>query len=105
MPEFLTRRLGNDYPAIMIDGMKIGDMTVLAAMGIKQDGCKQMLGIMEGASENHLVAKALLSDLIERGLNPEVLRLFVLDGAKALHKAVTDTFGKYAVIQRCQVHN
>ena len=31
-------------------------------------------------------------------------RLYVLDGRKALHKAVTDVFGKSAVIQRCQVH-
>jgi len=102
--EFLGRRLEDDYPAIMIDGMNIGEMTVLAAMGIREDGTKQMLGVMEGSSENHLVAKALLCDLISRGLAADIPRLFVLDGGKALQKAVSDTFGKYAAIQRCQVH-
>lgn len=102
--EFLSRRLEDDYPVIMIDGMNIGDMTVLAAMGIRKDGTKQMLGVIEGASENHVTAAALLTDLIDRGLSANIPRLFVLDGGKALHKAVSDTFGKYAAIQRCQVH-
>lgn len=102
--EFLGRCLDDDYPVIMMDGMNIGDMTVLAAMGIRNDGTKQMLGVIEGGSENHLVANALLADLIGRGLAADTPRLFVLDGGKALHKAVTDTFGKYAAIQRCQVH-
>jgi transposase-like protein len=102
--EFLSRRLEPDYPAIMIDGMNIGDMTVLAAMGIRKDGTKQMLGVVEGSSENHLVAGSLLSDLIDRGLAVDIPHLFVLDGAKALHKAVLETFGKCALVQRCQVH-
>jgi transposase-like protein len=102
--EFLSRRLEPDYPAIMIDGMNIGDMTVLAAMGIRKDGTKQMLGVVEGSSENHLVVGSLLSDLVSRGLAVDIPHLFVLDGGKALHKAVNDLFGKFAVIQRCQVH-
>ncbi len=102
--EFLGQRLEPDYPAIMIDGMCIGDMTVLVAMGIRKDGTKQVLGVMEGSSENHLVVSALLSDLIDRGLAVDIPHLFVLDGGKALHKAVTQIFGKYALIQRCQVH-
>jgi len=79
--------------------MNIGEMTVLVAMGIRNDGAKQMLGVMEGCSENHLVANALLADLIGRGLAADTPWLFVLDGGKALHKAVSDTFGKYAAIQ------
>jgi transposase-like protein len=102
--QFLGRCLDDDYPAIMIDGMNIGEMTVLAAMGIRKDGTKQMLGVIEGSSENHLVANALLIDLIGRGLAADIPHLFVLDGGKALHKAVTDTFGQFATIQRCQVH-
>jgi len=102
--EFLSRRLEDDYPIIMIDGMNIGEMTVLTAMGIKNDGTKQMLGVVEGGSENHLVVNTLLCDLIGRGLAADIPRLFVLDGGKALHKAVSDTFGKHAAIQRCQVH-
>jgi len=102
--EFLTRRLDDNYPIIMIDGKRVGDMMVLAVMGIKTDGMKQVLGLVEGASENHVAVKMLLADLIERGLSVDLPRLFVLDGSKALCKAVTDTFGKYAAIQRCQVH-
>lgn len=63
-----------------------------------------MLGIIEGGSENTIVAKGLLDDLVGRGLDPSRPRLYVLDGGKALHKAVTDVFGKEALIQRCQVH-
>jgi len=101
---FFNRRIENTYPAIMIDGMSAGKMMVVAAMGITSEGNKQMLGIIEGATENHIVVNALLSDLIERGLPADVPHLFVLDGGKGLHKAVCDTFGKNAVIQRCQVH-
>jgi transposase-like protein len=57
-----------------------------------------------GGSENAEVTKSLFSDLITRGLKTDCPRLYVLDGGKALHKAVRDTFGVYAVIQRCQVH-
>ena len=63
-----------------------------------------MLGIVEGGSENHLVVKKLLSDLIDRGLDPDHERLVVIDGSKALKKAIYDTFGDKAIIQRCQVH-
>jgi transposase-like protein len=57
-----------------------------------------------GATENAAVVKALLADLIERGLQPDIARLFIVDGAKALSRAVRDTFGSFALIQRCQVH-
>lgn len=104
METFFNRPIENHYPAIMIDGMGVGDMTIIAVMGIAADGSKQVLGLSAGGTENNHVVKDLLADLIGRGLSPDLPRLFVLDGAKALHKAVCDTFGKNAVIQRCQVH-
>ncbi|HOR46461.1 MAG TPA: IS256 family transposase [Caldisericia bacterium] len=104
MQEFFTRKLDQDYPVMMIDGLELGKMTILAAMGIDSDGKKRVLGISEGGSENSVVVKGLLEDLISRGLEADRPRLYVLDGGKALHKAVLDTFGKSAVIQRCQVH-
>jgi putative transposase len=104
MEEFFTRPLDDDYPVIMLDGMELGKMTILAAMGINRDGQKRMLGIIEGGSENSIVVKDLLNDLIERGLAPSRPRLYVLDGGKALHKGVTEIFGKDSLIQRCQVH-
>jgi transposase-like protein len=104
METFFARRLEDDFVAIMIDGMGFDKITIVAAMGITADGKKKMLGIAEGGSENAEVVKSLLADLVGRGLDPARPRLYVLDGGKALHKAVTDTFGKNAVIQRCQVH-
>jgi len=104
MQEFFTRKLSEDYPVIMIDGLELGKITILAAMGIDSDGKKRMLGIVEGGSENSGVVKGLLEDLISRGLNPSLPRLYVLDGGKALYKGVTDVFGKGSYIQRCQVH-
>lgn len=104
MEEFFTRPLCDDCPVIMMDGLELGKMTILAAMGIDRDGRKHMLGIIEGGSENTTVVKGLLEDLIGRGLDPSRPRLYVLDGGKALHKGVTDVFGKEALIQRCQVH-
>lgn len=102
--EFCTRKLDQDYPVMMIDGLELGKMTILAAMGIDSDGKKRILGIVEGGSENSTVAKSLLEDLISRGLDAARPRLYVLDGGKALHKAVVDTFGVAALLQRCQVH-
>ena len=104
MQEFFTRTLDQDYPVMMIDGLELGKLTILAAMGIDSDGRKQILGIAEGGSENSTVEKGLLEDLIHRGLDAARPRLYVLDGGKALYKGVTDVFGKEVLIQRCQVH-
>jgi len=104
MDEFFTRPLNEDYPIMIIDGMRIGDLIVVVAMGINSSGHKQILGMREGGTENNDVVKALFADLIGRGLDTDTPRLFVLDGAKALDKAVRDTFGARVLIQRCQVH-
>jgi transposase-like protein len=107
LDEWLARRLdgeGEEYLVIMIDGINLGESVVIAALGITVDGYKRVLGTWEGATENAVVCQMLLNDLVQRGLDPTVSRLFVLDGAKALHKAVRDTFGKRAKVQRCQIH-
>ena len=94
-----------DLLVIQIDGIHIeDDLVLLAAVGIDGDGVKHPLGVLEGATENAAVVQALLDNLIERGLDPTVCRLFIIDGAKALRKAIRRTFGKHTPIQRCQVH-
>jgi putative transposase len=94
-----------DLLAIQIDGMHItGELTLLAAIGIDGDGAKHPLGLLEGATENAAVVQALLDNLIERGLDPKLCRLFIVDGSKALIKAIRRTFGRHTPIQRCQVH-
>jgi len=102
--EFFSRLLDKQYPVMMIDGLCIGGLTVIVAMGIDNDGNKHILGIREGGTENNEVVKALFADLIDRGLDASEPRLYVIDGAKALYKAVKDTFGSGSQIQRCQVH-
>ena len=94
-----------DLLAIQIDGLHIEeDLILLAAVGIDGTGEKHPLGVIEGASENAAVAQALLDNLVGRGLDPAVCRLFIIDGAKALSKAIRNTFGRDTPIQRCQVH-
>jgi transposase-like protein len=88
----------------MIDGVEYAGETMIEALGITEDGVKRVLGLRQGATENAQVCAALLEDLRERGLDTGRPTLFVLDGAKALHAAVTRVWGKNAVIQRCQVH-
>jgi len=104
MEAFFQRPIQENYPVLMIDGLTMGKLVIVAALGISETGEKRILGLVEGGSENSDMVKALLSDLCQRGLEQQQHRLFVLDGAKALSKAVNDTFGDYATIQRCQVH-
>lgn len=94
-----------DLLVIQIDGIHIReDLVLLAAVGVDGEGEKHPLAVMEGASENAAVCQALLDNLTERGLDPQPYRLFVIDGSKALAKAIRATFGRHAPIQRCQVH-
>jgi len=50
------------------------------------------------------VVRALLADLVSRGLSAEDGLLVVIDGAKALAAAVTEVFGTKAAVQRCTLH-
>ena len=94
-----------DLLAIQIDGMHIPEeLMLLAAVGLDGGGVKHPLGLLEGASENAAVVQALLDNLIERGLDPNVCRLFIVDGSKALIKAIRKTFGRHTPVQRCQIH-
>ena len=105
MTTWLTKPLGDrHFPIVLIDGIILGDHTVLIALGIDWEGKKQVLGLREGTTENSRVAKALLRDLIDRGLDQERARLFVIDGAKALRSAVRKIFGALGVVHRCQLH-
>jgi len=105
LSEWLAQPLdGLDLVLLMIDGILFKDHCILVALGVDTDGKKHALGIVEGTTENAAVAKALLADLIARGLPTDRARVFVIDGSKALRKAITQTFGSLALIQRCPVH-
>lgn len=105
LKEWLASDLsGLDLLVIQIDGLRVGDHVLVAAIGIDGAGDKHVLALALGATENAAVVKALLADLVERGLQPDIARLVIVDGSKALSRAVRDTFGRFALIQRCQVH-
>ena len=95
---------GLDLCVIMLDGKEFHDSTLIVALGVDSGGRKHVLGLWPGATENAEVCGALLDDLIQRGLSTDKRYLFVLDGSKALAKAVTERFGSGVLIQRCRVH-
>jgi transposase-like protein len=96
---------GLDLLVIQIDGIHMDeDLILVAAIGVDAKGDKHPLGLAEGATENAATVQSLIDNLVERGLDPTVPRLFIIDGAKALSKAIRRTFGRAAAIQRCQIH-
>jgi transposase-like protein len=104
LSELMSRRLDDVRLAVMmIDGLELQGRTNVVALGITTEGVKIPLGLWQGSTENATVATALLADLVERGLDPEQGILFVIDGAKALRKAIRSVFGEVPV-QRCIRH-
>jgi transposase-like protein len=95
---------GLDLVALLIDGVHVGDHCLIVALGIAADGQKHALGLWDGSTENATVCQGLLANLQSRGLRTDRSLLVILDGSKALHKAVRAIFGDTALIQRCQVH-
>jgi putative transposase len=104
LAELLTQELtGLDLVALMVDGIRVADHTCVVALGITIDGTKIPLALAEGATENATVVTDLLVGLRERGLEVTRPILVVIDGAKALRRAVREVFD-HPVIQRCQLH-
>jgi transposase-like protein len=105
LAQWLARPLGElDLPVVMIDGIHFRDRVILLALGIDAQGNKHVLGLREGSTEATRVVASLLADLVERGLAAERMRLWVIDGGKALRRAIVQTFGACALVQRCQEH-
>lgn len=101
----LGRRFDQEtIPVLMIDGIALGDYTAIVAMGVTSDGHKIIMGVRIGSTENAQVCRDLLTDLVSRGLKYEQGLLAVIDGSKALRKALKDVLGQQVLIQRCQVH-
>ena len=105
LEELMGRRLEDVRLAVMmLDGMEIAERTHVVALGISTEGVKIPLGLWEGSTENATLARTLLSDLVDRGLDPEQAILFVIDGGKALRRAIKDVFGGHALVHRCHRH-
>jgi transposase-like protein len=104
--ELLERDLsGLDLKVLLLDGVYFtSEHVIVVAVGIDREGKKHVLGLWEGATENKVTCTALLESLVERGLRTGRAMLVVIDGGKALARAVRSVFGKHALIQRCQEH-
>jgi len=89
---------------LLLDGVHVGEHCLIVALGITEDGTKHALGLWDGSTENSTVCQSLLSNLQSRGLRTDRSLLVILDGSKALHKAVRMMFGEAALVQRCQIH-
>lgn len=95
---------GLDLVGLILDGVHVGEHCLIVALGIAADGGKHALGLWDGSTENAAVCQSLLSNLQSRGMRTDRSLLVILDGSKALRKAVRETFGDVALVQRCQVH-
>ena len=105
LAEWMARPLGDlDIWAVFIDGIHFGEHIVLCALGIDATGAKHVLGLWEGATENEIACKAMLENIVARGIKPNRSRLFIIDGSKGLRAAIRSVFGKRTLVQRCQVH-
>ena len=104
LTQWLSRSFQDvELPVVMIDGLHFRGRVILVALGIDK-GTKHVLGLREGSTESTRVVRSLLSDLIERGLDADRARLWVIDGGKALRRAIVECFGALALVQRCQEH-
>ncbi len=103
--ELMGRRLDDIRLAVMmLDGLEIAERTHVVALAITTEGVKIPLGLWEGSTENARLVGLLLADLVDRGLDPEQAILFVIDGGKALRRAIRDVFGEHALVHRCHRH-
>jgi transposase-like protein len=104
LEQLMQRPVPKDLLVLMIDSKFFGGDCLVAAVGVDLQGKKYVLGLWHGATENATVVKGLLEDLVSRGLESERKLLIVIDGAKALRKAVQMVLGEQAVVQRCRIH-
>jgi transposase-like protein len=104
LAELLSADLaGLDLVALMVDGVHFAEHCCVVALGIDIDGVKHPLSLVEGSTENATLVSDLLVGLRERGLDVTCPILVVIDGSKALRRAVGDVFD-HPVIARCQLH-
>ena len=105
LEEFEKRDLGvYDCIALVLDGKYLLKDQIVIALGVTVTGVKIPLGFIQTTTENSEAIKGLLKNLIKRNFRFEQGILAIIDGSKGMKKAIEETFGKYALIQRCQWH-
>jgi len=105
LEKLMAREFGDtDLVAIYVDGIIVAKHHLIAAIGVDTTGVKHLLGLVSGSSENAKVVKDLLCGLVERGVDMNLARLWVIDGSKALRSAIEQVCGEAAHVQRCRIH-
>jgi putative transposase len=100
---------GDDIVRLILDGTvvrvrvdrKATSLSVLVALGVRRDGKKVLLALRNMGGESAAAWRALLDDLVTRGL--PVPSLLIVDGAPGLEKAAAELWPDVPV-QRCTVH-
>lgn len=101
---FLGRRLDERYLVVWVDAVAEGGYSVLAAVGMTEDGTKKVLGLRQGSTETAAVCAEFLEELMGRGLSGKRGILWVVDGGAGMAKALREVFGQDVLLQRCRVH-
>lgn len=92
------------FVGLFVDGKYLAGEQMVIALGVTEQGFKRPLGFIQTSSENSISISQLFRSLVERGFSSEGGLLCVLDGSKGISKAVSEVFGRDALIQRCQWH-
>jgi transposase-like protein len=103
------RKLEHHYPFLIVDAMQVKvrrqqavrSTTVMIAVGISENGYREILGLKVGFSETGEGWRALFSDLKARGLSG--VEMLTSDAHDGLRCAAQQSFPG-AIWQRCQAH-
>ena len=105
LQQLMTRSLEQvQLCALLVDGTFFKGESLVVAIGVDRFGSKLVLGISQGATENAIVVGELFQQLADRGLDFSRPRLYIVDGSRALRKAIERHAGNAAFVQRCQIH-
>ncbi|MCJ7843981.1 MAG: IS256 family transposase [Blautia sp.] len=104
-----TRPLTGEYPYVYVDGVylkrswggEVQNVSILVAIGVNQDGCREIIGAAEGMKEDKKSWRSFFIWLKERGLNG--VRLIIGDKCLGMLETIPEVFPD-AKYQRCTVH-
>jgi putative transposase len=104
-----NEKIDGEYPYVYLDGIllkrswggEIKNVSLLAAIGVDQEGYRRVLGVIEGHKEDKSGWLGFLKHLKKRGLKG--IRLIISDACLGLAEAAAECFPE-AKWQRCTVH-
>ena len=104
-----SRKLSGSYPYVYVDGVylkrswggEVQNVSILVAIGVNEDGCREIIGAAEGMKEDHESWRTFFVWLKERGLTG--VRLIIGDKCLGMLESIPEVFPD-AKYQRCTVH-